>query len=237
MNNQAASCLEPPPLISLRDYNGPLKKTVGLFARHLERRSVHPPHYKPGVALCSLELKDKFFLFVHGSIDPVSLLGAGFNAGLNQWENQDPSFGQGMEGYSKRFGASVADQASLKFFRDFAYPSMFHEDPRYYRLVHASGVRRFLHATEHSFVAHHDNAKLMFNYSEWLGIASTVALSNVYHPGNQPGFWPSARLAGYSVLGDMGFDLLREFWPEISRGLRLPFRTEPVPGSRESTPR
>jgi hypothetical protein len=223
MNTTATPCVQPPPLVSLRDYTGPLKKTIGLFAQQLERKSVHPPHYKTGVALCSLELKDKFYLFVRGSFDPVSFLGAGFNAGLSQAEDQDPTFGQGMSGYGKRFGASFADQASLRFFKDFAYPSMFQEDPRYYRLSHGSGGRRFLHAIEHTFVAHRDDANPMFNYSEWLGTASAVALSNAYHPGNQRGFAPAARLAGYSILTDMGYDTLREFWPEISRKFKLPF--------------
>lgn len=57
---------------------------------------------------------------------------------------------------------------------DFAYPPIFSEDPRYYRLAHGSGGRRFLHAVEHAFVAHRDNGKRMFNFSEWLGTTSTV---------------------------------------------------------------
>ena len=80
-------------MVSLRDYNGPLKKTVGLFTRELERKAVHLPHFKPGVSLCSLDLKGKFFLFVRDSTDPVAFLASGFNAGLNQAENQDPTFG------------------------------------------------------------------------------------------------------------------------------------------------
>jgi hypothetical protein len=195
----------------------------------LERKSVHPPHYKTGVVLCSLELKDKFYLFVRDSYDPVSFLGAGFNAGLSQAQNLDSPFGQGLGGYAKRFGASFADLTSFEFFKDFAYPSIVHEDPRYYRLGYGSGGRRFLHAVEHTFVAHRDDGNPMFNYSEWLGTASAVALSNAYHPGNQRGFAPGARLAGYSILTDMGYDTLREFWPEISRKFKLPFRAQPVP--------
>jgi hypothetical protein len=236
ISSMATPCVEPPPMVSLRDYNGPLKKTIGLFARELERKSVHPPHYKPGVSLCSLDLKDKFFLFVRDSSDPVTFLASGFNAGLNQAENQDPNFGQGAGGYGKRFGTSFADQASFRFFKDFAYPSIFYEDPRYYRLIHGSGGRRFLHAAEHAFVAHRDNGNRMFNFSEWMGTASAVALSNVYHPGNQRGFAPAARLVGYGILSDIGFDMLREFWPEISRKFKLPFRVEPVPGALDSNP-
>jgi hypothetical protein len=223
-------------MVSLGDYDGPLKKTVGLFARGLERKAVHPPHYKPGVALCSLELKDKFFLFVRDSFDPVTFLTSAFNAGIDQAHNEDPTFGQGAAGYGKRFGASFADQASLKFFKDFAYPSIFDEDPRYYRLVHGSGGRRLLHAIEHSFLAHRDNGNRMFNYSEWLGTASAVTLSNVYHPGNQRGFVPAARLVSYNILADMGFNILREFWPEISRKFELPFRVELVPEGLDANP-
>lgn len=221
--------MEPPPLVRLQDYDGPLKKAVGLFARQLERKSVRPPRYKPGLMLCSLDLGDKFLLFVRDSFDPVTFIAAGFNAGLNQAENRDPSFGQGGVGYSKRFGASFADQASFKFFRDFAYPAIFSEDPRYYRLGQGNSGRRLLHAVEHAFIAHRDNGTRMFNFSEWLGTASFVTLSNVYHPGNERGVAPAARLVGYNIVEDMGFDVLREFWPEIARKFRLPFRTEPTP--------
>ena len=106
--NEAAPCLEPPPLLRWEDYEGPFRKAVGAIARKLERKSTHPPHYKPGAMLCSLELPDKFALFVQDTVDPISLLTAGFNAGLDHAGNQDPTFGQGAAGYAKRFGASFA---------------------------------------------------------------------------------------------------------------------------------
>jgi hypothetical protein len=224
IKNVAAPCLEPPPLIRWEDYQGPLQKVVGTFARKLERKSAHPPHYKPGAVLCSLEVRDKFVLFVQDTFDPVSFVSAGFNSGLDQAANQDPTFGQGAAGYGKRFGADFAGQSAGRFFMDFAYPTVFSEDPRYYRLGHGSTGHRFLHATEHVFVAHRDSGKRMFNFSEWLGTASAVALNNAYHPGNEHGLAPAARQVGYSVLEDMGFDVLREFWPEIARKLRIPFR-------------
>ena len=223
-------------MVTLQDYNGPLKKTVGLFTQQLERKSVHPIHYKPGLKLCSLELKDKFILFVRGSFDPVTFLGASFSAGISQAQNQDGRFGQGAAGYGKRFGASFADQATFRFFKDFAYPAIFFEDPRYYRLIEGTGKQRFLHAIEHVVVAHRDNGNRMFNFSEWLGTVSAISLSNVYHPGNERGFAPTAEGLGISLLNDMGYDLLREFWPEISHKFKLPFRGEPTLVSPDSNP-
>ncbi len=229
-------CVQPPPLLRLQDYDGPLKKTVGLLARKLDRTAVHPPHYQPGLELCALDVKDKFSLFVQDTIDPVTFVTAGFIAGLDQAENNDPSFGQGAAGYGKRFGVDYLDQASFNFFKDFAYPTIFSEDPRYYRLIHASGKRRLWHAVDHSFVAYRYNGHRMFNVSEWLGTSSVVALGNLYHPGNQRGFGPAATQVSIDVLQDMGFDVLREFWPEIAHKLRLPFRDEPVPSDSGPNP-
>jgi hypothetical protein len=232
--NGTAPCLQPAPMVRLEDYNGPLKKVVGTFARPLERKSVHPPRYKPGVKLCTLNFKGKFVLFVQDSFDPVTFLATGFGAGLDQAENTDPSYGQGAEGYGGRFGVEFAGQASSRFFHDFAYPWIFSEDPRYYRLAHGRAGRRLLHAVGHAVVAHRDDGERMFNFSEWLGTTSTVVLSNTYHPDNQRGFFPSAQAVGYSILQDVGFDVLREFWPEISRKLRLPFRGESEPASQDA---
>jgi hypothetical protein len=232
--NAAAPCVEPPPMVRIEDYNGPFQKVVGTFARPLERKSV--PHYKPGTKLCTLTLKGKFVLFVQDSIDPVTFLAAGFNAGLDQAGDSDHSFGQGAEGYGRRFGDEFADQASSSFFKDFAYPWIFSEDPRYYRLAHGTFRRRFFHAMEHAVVAHRDDGTRMFNFSEWLGTATTVALANTYHPDNERGFSPAAQRVSFGILQDMGFDVLREFWPEISRKLKLPFRGQSLPANQDPNP-
>src|ERR1700719_733025 len=114
--NATAPCVQPPPMVRLEDYDGPLKKVVGTFARPLERKSVHPPQYKPGAKLCTLTLKGKFRLFVQDSLDPVNFLSTAFDAGLDQAQNSDPSYGQGAEGYGRRFGADLAGGTSSRFF-------------------------------------------------------------------------------------------------------------------------
>lgn len=234
--NAPLPCLQPAPMPSWQDYNGKFSKLVGTFARKLERKSVHPPHYKPGVVLCTLENKDKFLLFVQDTFDPVTFLGAGFNAGIGQAEDDDHSYGQGAAGYGKRFAANLADQATGEFFKDFAYPVIFKEDPRYYRLIHGSAGKRLLHAIDHAFVAHREDGTDMFNYSQWLGTATSALVSNTYHPDNRRGVVPFVQRVGFGVLTEMGFDALREFWPDISRKFNLPFRGQniveaPVPAS------
>ena len=233
-----AGCLEPPPLPGLDDYNGPLQKAVGIFARALERKSaVHQAQYKPGTTLCMYGPKDKFWLFVDDSLDPVTFISAGFDAGIDQANNRDPSYGQGVAGYTRRFASNMADRVSWIFWKDFAYPSLFEEDPRYFPLGRGPAGERFLHAAEHLVIAHSSDGKSMFNYSEWLGTGTAAVLSNLHHPGQDDGAWPTVRRIGYGFAWDVGFDVLREFWPDIARKLKLPFRgasatTAPKPDHR-----
>lgn len=213
-------------MVQLKDYNGPFHKIIGTFTEKLDRQSVHAPRYKSGAVLCSLQVKDKFLLFLRDSVDPETILGANFDAGISQARNDDPSFGQGGAGYGKRLAAAYTDEVQSRFFKEFAYPTIFSEDPRYYRLGQGSAKRRFLHAVTHAVVAYNDNGHPMFNFSEWLGEISGTSLGNLYHPGNRRGVGPAAGQIATDVALDIGYDELREFWPEIARKLRLPFRDQ-----------
>lgn len=234
VQNPNAPCVQPPPPVTWRDYKGPFAKTVAVFAQRLERRSLGPNsqpqhHYKPGVLLCTLETRDKFWLFVHDSSDPVAFINAAWNAGVSQVQNNQPTFGRGFTGYLDRFGVQMAGQASGNFFKDFLYPTVFQEDPRYYRLGTASNKRRIVHAMSHVVIAHNENGNRMFNFSEWLGDATIIVLGNTYLPDRQRGVAPVAESMATGMGYDMGYDILREFWPEIAKTFHLPFREQNVP--------
>ena len=216
-------CIEPEPTFTGLKYNGPFKKLVVRIAGKPEIRTVHHPHEGFDLRVCPLTTRQKFGIFARDTFEPVTFVLAGFNAGIAQASNDDPSWGQGAEGYGRRYGAAVADQVTGDFFGTFLYPSLLREDPRYYRKDHGSTGSRLYHAMEHTFVTHRDSGRHSFNFSEWLGAGSSSAVGNLYHPGNRRGFQPTARNAVYSVAFDMGFDILREFWPELTRDLRLPF--------------
>ena len=234
VKNPNGLCVQPPPGVSWQDYDGPFAKTVGIFARRLERRSVHPPspspsRFKPGTLLCTLTTEAKFRLFIDDSIDPTTFLSAAYNALISQAENDQPAFGQGFAGYGKRFGTNLAGSSSSAFFKDFFYPTIFVEDPRYYRLGHGTIRQRIFHALEHSVVAHDVYGGRSFNAIEWFGDISTTVLSNTYLPNNRRGVAPVMESVGFSVANDAGFDVLREFWPEIAKKFKLPFRERNQP--------
>jgi hypothetical protein len=226
-----APCARPAELFDIDEYDGPFNQSVARLTRKLEIKTVHAPRKKPHTPLCALSVNEKFHLFMEDTFEPVNFLDAGWDAVQAQAANDDPTFGQGLAGFGKRYGVSLLDNVSGDFFNTFLYPSIFRQDPRYYRLGSGSFYHRLTYAMRHTFVAHGDSGHLMPNYSEWFGTASAKALSNMYHPGNERGFGTVAERAGISISTDMAYDVAREFWPEITRKLHLPFR----PRQTEST--
>jgi hypothetical protein len=234
VKNPNSPCLQPPPPVTWHDYQGPYAKTVGIFASRLERKSLGPAnqrhrHYKQGVLLCTLEVKDKFWLFVRDSTDPVAFINATYNGVVGSFQDSQPTFGHSFNGFLDRFGANMAGQASAGFFKDFFYPTIFEEDPRYYRLGKGSVPKRIVHAMGHVVIAHNENGNHMFNFSEWVGDATVTVLSNTYLPDNRRGVAPVAQSMAWGMGNDMAYDILREFWPEIAKKFRLPFREQNAP--------
>src|SRR5215472_18789589 len=129
----AVPCLISVEPFDVDDYNGPFNQLVARLSQRVEKATVHVPRHRNSLKPCALSAGEKFRLFVDQQIDPINFVGAGFNAGLDQAQGSDYAYGQGARGYAQRYGAELADQATGDFFGVFLYPSIFHQDPRYYR--------------------------------------------------------------------------------------------------------
>jgi hypothetical protein len=219
-------CAKPAEAFDVDDYNGPLNQLVSRFSQRIESTTVHLPRHHSDLRPCALTASSKFHMFVESTADPMNYVSAAWDATTAQLDHDDPAYRQGAAGWSKRYAAAVADNATSDFFGIYFYPSIFHQDPRYYRLGQGAPPARLGHALAHRFVTRGDSGRRMPNYSEWFGTVSTKALGNLYHPGNPRGFGPTASRVGFSVANDMGWDVVREFWPEITRKLHLPFRAQ-----------
>ncbi len=123
--------------------------------------------YAPNPA--PLTVAQKFHLGWKMIIDPVSLLGTGISAGIDEARNKHPEFGQGTEGYAKRFGAQYANQVSHVMIGHVVIHSIFHQDPRYFYKGTGSFRSRALYAIGTAFVAKSDKGKWQFDYSDVLG--------------------------------------------------------------------
>ena len=85
---------------------------------------------------------EKFHLFAKSAFDPISIVVVGVQAALSQADNQFPAYGQGAQGYGKRFGAALADEVDAGFWSNYAYLTLLKEDPRYFRVGEGSFLRR-----------------------------------------------------------------------------------------------
>jgi hypothetical protein len=165
--------------------------------------------------------KHKFYIASKDSFDyPVYLTSALF-AGLYQLDDQNPSFGQGMKGYAKRLATSYGDQAIGNLMTEAIFPSLLHEDPRYFRLGAGGGStgHRIGYAITRVFVVRTDKGKSDFNYSEWLGNGTAVAISNLYYPGDTRNVADNVQKLGVAVATDAFSQVLKEFWPDIKHKL------------------
>jgi hypothetical protein len=189
---------------------------------------------------------EKFHLFVKSAFDPVTIGVVGVQAALSQGENEFPAYGQGAQGYGKRFGASLADEVSSGFWSNYFYPVLLKEDPRYFRLGEGSFEHRLGYGVAQEFVCHTDKGGRSFNFSNVLGAFTSGGISNLYYPGNtlirtipatpttpaMPVYendrgavltLSRATIAlGYGTLGGL-FD---EFWPDIQRKISRKHRSE-----------
>jgi hypothetical protein len=159
-----------------------------------------------------LTSKQKFSLATRGTFDPVAMIGVGIAAGLEQATNAYAGYGQGAEGYSKRFAAKFVDGRTSDFLTHALFPSLLHQDPRYYYQGSGSVKSRLMHAVGSAFVTRSDSGRTVPNYSYFLGDMCSGALSNLYYPKANRGAHLVFTNTAVGLAGRVGTNLLREFF-------------------------
>lgn len=113
----------------------------------------------------ALKSKEKFHLFVSGTLDPFPFVVYAIQAGIEQARDSHSGYGQGAAGYARRFGAALGDGTSARFFSTYAFPSLIHQDPRYFRKGEGSGWSRAGYSISRGFVTRSDSGKTQANWS------------------------------------------------------------------------
>jgi hypothetical protein len=204
----APTASAPPEVRPVLDQAPPDKRVLGVLPNY--RTANETGIYTP------ITTKQKFTIATKDSFDyPLIMLGAGI-AGLGQLTNENPSFGQGAAGFARRFGTSYADQAIGNMMTEAIFPTFLHEDPRYFRRGYGSKWSRTFYAASRVLVTRTDAGNWRFNYSEVIGNATGVAISNAYYPDNRNVGANVAKL-GQQIAIDAISQVLKEFWPDIKR--------------------
>jgi len=164
-----------------------------------------------------LSVGQKYQLFFKSASDPWPFLLAAVLAGVGQAENSLPEYGQGVQGYAKRFGASYGDYFIGNFLGNAVLASALREDPRYYQKGHGTYLRRVLWAASGTVWCKRDNGTWGPNYANVVGNLSGAAIANVYYPQSERTVGATIG-RGFSVTaqGIIGSEVI-EFWPDIVR--------------------
>ena len=136
--------------------------------------------YVPDAA--PLGSKQKFQLAWRSTIDPVNFAVTGVIAGVEQATNTPSGYGQGAQGYGKRYGAAYADLVTGTFIGGAILPSLLKQDPRYFYKGTGSVRSRVLYAIANSVICKGDNGHWQPNYSAILGSLASGGISNLYYP-------------------------------------------------------
>jgi Carboxypeptidase regulatory-like domain len=160
----------------------------------------------------SLSPKQKFELAWKTTLDPVNFGVTGAIAGIQQAQNDFSGYGQGAQGYAKRYGASYADFVVSTYIGGAMLPSLLKQDPRYFYKGSGSKRSRALYAIANSVICKGDNGRWQANYSSIIGSLAAGGISNLYYPAeNRDGLQLTFENALIGIGESAAVNLLQEF--------------------------
>jgi hypothetical protein len=164
-----------------------------------------------------LSPEQKFQLAAKSAFDPFTFVAAGLDAGLGQLQNSFPGYGQGTQGYAKRFGASYADTFDGTMIGNALFPILLKQDPRYFRKGTGSFQSRLFYAIGTTARCKNDDGNWVPNYSNVLGNIAAGGISNLYYlPANRGVGLTFERAFTVTAEGALGAVFV-EFWPDLSQ--------------------
>jgi hypothetical protein len=181
-----------------------------------------------------LTVEEKFKLFLTNSISASRLLASTAGAGINQARDWPHGFGQGSDGYAKRFGASMASGASSHLFGTFLVPSILRQDPRYFVRYNGSFGVRVKYALRRMVITRSDDGREVFNWSGLIGPMMAESLANSYLPEHEQTVGKTFERSGVRIGLGAANNLLKEYWPTIFKSLRI---NRVAPGLEPDSPR
>jgi hypothetical protein len=165
--------------------------------------------------------QQKGYLALHNFTDPANIGTILGISAISVAADSHSAYGPGMKGFALTAGVSFSQDGMGQFFGVFAIPVLVHQDPRYFRMPHASIPRRIVYSVSRSFVSRHDDGTSMPNYAVLLTYPIASELSNLYVPGIQPDGASTAKriLTGYAL--DPANNLLTEFLPDVASRVHI----------------
>jgi hypothetical protein len=164
-----------------------------------------------------LSTRQKYELFFRSASDPWPFVLTFVGAGIDQAQNSFPEYGQGVEGFAKRWGAGYTDYFTGNLLGNAVLASLLKEDPRYFQKGTGSFASRFLWAAGGTVWCKRDNGSWGPNYANVMGNLMGAAVSNLYYPAPDRTVGETLE-RGFTVTAQaiIGSEVI-EFWPDMVR--------------------
>lgn len=160
--------------------------------------------------------QEKFHFYLEHTYGPNDVLERSALAGIAQWRDSPTEWGQGLAGYGRRLSSNFG-QYSIKKTLQFSIGMALKEDPRYFASTENGFWRRTIHAMTHTIMVQNDHNRRVFSFGRVTGTLGGSFISRTWHPERQQTVGHALRNAGLSFGSEAGWNVLREFWPEIKK--------------------
>lgn len=178
-------------------------------------RFINGPEVKP------LTPKEKARLAARNLLDPFNAITIGANAAIAIGSDSHSAYGPGIPGFWRYTGVSYSEDTTSEFFGTFLIPSIFHQDPHYHRMPHATIPRRILNAITQVAWTRSDTGKGIPNYSTFIAAPIDAEIANLYVPGLETDLPTTAArvVTGYALAPTDNF--VTEFLPDVARRIHV----------------
>ncbi len=187
------------------------KRILGLMPNYRSvSAGVKPPPPTP---------KEAFMIATQNSFDYSAFVFVGITSLLAEGDNSHPQLGKGVGGFWAYYWRGYLDKTDGNYMVDFAMPTVFHQDERYFAMGEGGIRRRGVYAASRVLITPNYAGKNVFNSSELLGRGISEAVSLAYYPSQTQTAEGFTEKYAYAVGRDALTNVFREFWPDISAHL------------------
>lgn len=171
---------------------------------------------EPEGGLVPLTPQERFRLYVSRTYGPGSILGAAAVGGFQQLLDTPTEWGRGGEGYRKRLTSAYATHV-VQGTVEYGASALLHEDNRYRPSLETGFWRRTRHAIISACSSTDDAGHQHFSYSRVGGAGAAAFLRRTWQPSSTDGVGDAVAGFGIIISAQVGGNIFREFWPDLSR--------------------
>ena len=163
--------------------------------------------------------REAFTVATRNSFDYSAFIFVGITSSLAEGTDAHSQLGKGVGGFWGYYWRGFLDKTDGNYMVDWAMPTVFHQDERYYAMGEGGVLKRGIYAASREFITPNYHGKSSFNTSEILGRGISQAVSLVYYPSQTQTIGGFTSKYTYAVGRDALTNVFREFWPDMNAHL------------------